>query len=54
MEKKIKNEELEKTIINEHVHYVQQGDNENALNIFIRQMGVRPSSKISFKCYSQE
>ena len=52
MEKKLKNQELEKTIINEHEQYAQQGDNENALNVFIRQMGVRPSSKTYFKCYS--
>ncbi len=52
MEKKYKNEELEKPIINEHEHYAQQGDNENALNAFIRQMGVRPSHKTYFKCYS--
>ncbi len=52
MEKKYKSEEREKPINNEHEQYVQKGDNVNALNTFVRQMGLRPSSKTYTRCYS--
>lgn len=43
MEKILKNEVKETTITNEHEKYVLEGDSEKALNIYVRQMGLRPS-----------
>ncbi len=49
MEKILKNEVKEKTITNEYEKYVLEGDSEKALNIYVRQMGLRPSKYIQSK-----